>query len=123
MPAATPASTEISPFRIDVPQADLDDLHRRLERTRWPAAITETGWERGVPSSYLKQLAEYWRTGFDWRAQEARLNAYPQFTTEIDGQVIHFLHVRSPEPNAMPLLISHGWPGSVAEFLAIIATG
>src|SRR5262245_26428679 len=108
-------------FRLAVSQHDLDDLHMRLERTRWPATdLPNTGWSRGVPLGYLKGLAEYWRTGFDWRAQEARLNALPQFTTEIDGQPIHFLHVQSPEPDALPLLITHGYPSSVAEFLRIV---
>lgn len=110
----------ITPFRIDIPQADINDLHERLAATRWPSELPGTGWERGVPVEYLQGLAEYWRTGFDWRAQEARLNAFPQFTTEIDGQTIYFLHVRSPEPNALPLLMSHGWPGSVAELMRIV---
>ncbi|MBO2453557.1 epoxide hydrolase [Actinomadura barringtoniae] len=112
--------TEIRPFRIDVPQSDLDDLRERLGRTRWGAAIPGKGWERGVPEDYLRELAEYWRTEYDWRAHEAALNEYPQFTTEIDGANIHFLHVRSPEPNALPLLLTHGWPGSVVEFLDMI---
>ncbi|HEX6796192.1 MAG TPA: epoxide hydrolase [Ktedonobacterales bacterium] len=112
--------TTIHPFRINVPQADLDDLHARLAHTRWPGELPGVGWTRGVPLEYLKELAEYWRTGYDWRAWEAKLNAIPQFTTEIDGQTIHFLHVRSPEPNALPLVLTHGWPGSVAEFLDVI---
>ncbi len=114
------SSTSIEPFRIDIPQTDLDDLHTRLERTRWPSELPGSGWERGVPLAYLKSLADYWRNGFDWRAQEARLNAFPQFMTEIDGQPIHFLHVRSPEPDALPLIMSHGWPGSIAELMAIV---
>ena len=116
----SPAIPEIRDFRISIPQADLDDLADRLARTRWPATVAGTGWERGVPAGYLRELAEYWRGGFDWRAAEARLNAYPQFTTEIDGQQIHFLHVKSPEPDATPLLLIHGWPGSVVEFLHVI---
>jgi epoxide hydrolase len=115
-----PTTSEIKEFRIDVPQADLDDLADRLARTRWPASLPGTAWERGVPVDYLRELAEYWRNGFDWRAAEARLNSYPQYTTEIDGQKIHFLHVKSPEPSAMPLLLIHGWPGSVVEFLDVI---
>ncbi|SFJ92407.1 Pimeloyl-ACP methyl ester carboxylesterase [Streptosporangium canum] len=111
---------KITPFRIDIPQADLDDLRDRLDRTRWPDELPGTGWSYGVPSSYAKELAEYWRTAYDWRKQEAALNEHPQFTTEIDGQNIHFLHVRSPEPDALPLIITHGWPGSVAEFLKVI---
>lgn len=110
----------MKPFRIEVPQSDLDDLHRRLAATRWPDEPAGYGWERGVPLDYLKELAEYWRTGYDWRAAEARLNTYPQFITEIDGANVHFLHVRSPEPGAIPLLITHGWPGSVAEFLDVV---
>jgi pimeloyl-ACP methyl ester carboxylesterase len=111
---------QIRPFRIDVPQADLDDLHDRLDRTRWPRELPGVGWERGTPVGYLRELAGYWRHGFDWRAQEARLGRLPQFTTEIDGQEIHFLHVRSPEPDALPLLVSHGWPSTVVEFERII---
>jgi microsomal epoxide hydrolase len=110
----------MQPFRIDIPQADLDDLHRRIADTRWPDELPDVGWDRGVPVGYLKDLAEYWRTTYDWRAAEARLNAYPQFITEIDGADIHFVHVRSPEPDALPLLLTHGWPGSVAEFLDVI---
>jgi len=106
----------IRPFRIDIPQADLDDLRDRLERTRWPDELPD-GEERGVRLAYIKQLADYWRTGYDWRRTEARLNALPQFTTEIDGQTVHFFHVRSPEPDAFPLIATHGWPGSVMEFL------
>ncbi|MFI1718224.1 epoxide hydrolase family protein [Streptomyces litmocidini] len=108
------------PFRIAIPQAQLDDLHRRLDATRWPDELPGVGWDRGVPVGYLKELAEYWRTSFDWRAAEAQLNAYPQFVEEIDGAQVHFLHVTSPEPDATPLLLTHGWPGSVAEFLDVI---
>ncbi|MGR6975136.1 epoxide hydrolase family protein [Streptomyces cynarae] len=108
------------PFRIDIAQAQLDDLHRRLDATRWPDELPGVGWDRGVPLGYLKELAAHWRTSFDWRAAEAQLNAHPQFTEEIDGARIHFLHVRSPEPDATPLLLTHGWPGSVAEFLDVI---
>ncbi|MGH3242154.1 MAG: epoxide hydrolase family protein [Spirillospora sp.] len=113
-------SGEIRSFRIDVPEADLDDLRERLARTRWGAALPGEGWERGVPADYLRELVEYWRTSYDWRAHEAELNEIPQFITEIDGQSIHFLHVRSPEPDALPLLLCHGWPGSVVEFLDMI---
>jgi pimeloyl-ACP methyl ester carboxylesterase len=111
---------EIRPFRIQIPQADLDDLHERLARTRWPDELPGAGWSRGVPLGYLQDLAEYWRTTYDWREHEARLNELPQFTTEIDGQNVHFLHVGSPVPDALPLIISHGWPGSVVEFLDVI---
>jgi pimeloyl-ACP methyl ester carboxylesterase len=110
------ADTTIRPFLIDIPQADLDDLRERLERTRWPDELSDAE-DRGVRLAYVKQLADYWRTGYDWRRTEARLNAYPQFTTEIDGQNVHFLHVRSPEPDALPLIVTHGWPGSIMEFL------
>jgi len=110
----------MQPFHLDIPQADLDDLHRRLNDTRWPDELPDVGWHRGVPLGYLKELAEYWRTSYDWRAAEARLNSYPQFVTEIDGATVHFMHVRSAEPNALPLLLTHGWPGSVAEFLDVI---
>jgi pimeloyl-ACP methyl ester carboxylesterase len=114
-------NTEIRPFRIDIPQADLDDLRDRLARTRWIDELPGTGWERGVPASYLKDLAAYWAGKFDWRAAEAELNEYPQFITTIDGQKVHFLHVRSPRPDATPLLLIHGWPGSVADFLGMIS--
>jgi pimeloyl-ACP methyl ester carboxylesterase len=116
----TQTDAAIQPFQIAIPQADLDDLDRRLEGTRWPNELPGIGWNRGVPAEYLKGLAEYWRDGLDWRAQEARLNSFPQFLTEIDGQTIHFLHVTSPEPNALPLMLIHGWPGSFVEFIELI---
>jgi hypothetical protein len=106
-------STEIRPYRIDIPQSGLDDLAERLRRTRWTDPLPGAGWERGVPVDYLTELAAYWSTGYDWRKHEAELNAYPQYLTEIDGQQVHFLHVRSAEPAALPLVLSHGWPGSV----------
>ena len=112
--------TEIRPFQVEIPQADLDDLHDRLARTRWPDDLPGVGWSRGVPLGYLRELAEHWRTGFDWRKHEATLNQYPQFTTTIDRANLHFLHVRSPEPDPRPLLLLHGWPGSVVEFLEVI---
>ncbi len=111
---------EIRPYRIDIPQSTLDDLRDRLAGTRWPEQLPATGWERGVPVTYLKELAEYWAGGYDWRKHEAALNEYPQFTTTIDGQTIHFMHVRSAEPAALPLVLTHGWPGSVVEFLDVI---
>ena len=110
----------IHPFRIEIPQADLDYLHGRLASARWPGELPGTGWTRGVPLGYLTELAEYWRSQYDWRAAEAQLNTYPQFATVIDGQRIHFLHVRSSHPDAKPLLITHGFPSSVAEFLRLI---
>ncbi|WP_030546559.1 epoxide hydrolase family protein [Streptomyces albus] len=112
--------TDIRPFRAAVPQADLDDLRERLARTRWAGGLDGVGWDHGVPTGYLRTLADYWRTGYDWRRHEAELNTFPQFTTSVDGQNIHFLHVRSPEPDALPLIITHGWPGSVVEFLDVI---
>jgi epoxide hydrolase len=112
--------TDLRPFRIDIPEADLADLRARLDRTRWADDLPEAGWDYGVPAAHVRKLAGYWRDGFDWRRQEARLNAYPQFTTALDGQHVHFLHVRSPEPGALPLILTHGWPGSVAEFLDVI---
>jgi pimeloyl-ACP methyl ester carboxylesterase len=113
-------TAEIRPFRIEVPQAKRDDLRDRLDRTRWPGEVPGIGWTRGVPLDYLKDLADYWANGFDWRAQETQLNELPQFVTTIDGQNVHFLHIRSPEPDAMPLIICHGYPGSVVEFVDII---
>jgi pimeloyl-ACP methyl ester carboxylesterase len=113
-------NTDIEPFRIDIPQSLLDDLWDRLARTRWPDELPGVGWSYGVPLEYVKKLADYWRTDYDWRAWEARLNEYPQFTTTIDGQSVHFLHVRSPEPGALPLIATHGWPGSIAEYLDVI---
>ncbi|GAB2653028.1 epoxide hydrolase family protein [Kribbella swartbergensis] len=106
-------------FRIEVPDAAVDELDERLRRTRWPRQLPEVGWKRGVPVDYLRYVVERWKA-YDWRAWEARLNRYPQFTTRIDNQTIHFLHVRSREPDALPLIITHGWPGSVAEFLPIL---
>ena len=118
---STIAMQEIEQFRIDIPQQDLDDLAERLARTRWPSVLPGPAWQRGVPVGYLRDLAAYWQDGFDWRAQEEQLNSIPQYTTQIDGQTIHFQHVRSPEPDAMPLLLIHGWPGSIVEFLHVIA--
>ncbi len=118
--SATSNATEIRPFRIDIPQASLDDLRARLESTRWPDQLPGVGWDYGIPLDYVQQLANYWRTSYDWRVHERTLNDFPQFTTMIDGQCAHFLHVRSPEPDAMPLIITHGWPGSIVEFINII---
>jgi pimeloyl-ACP methyl ester carboxylesterase len=112
--------SEVQPFRIDIPQADLDDLRDRLARTRWPDQLPGAGWDYGIPLDYVRELAGYWRTGYDWRVHEARLNAFGQFTTTIDGQRIHFLHVRSAVPGALPLIITHGWPGSIVEFMNVI---
>ncbi len=111
---------EIQEFRVDVPQADLDDLAVRLDRARWTDELPGVGWSYGTPMAEVRRLAEYWRSGYDWRRWEALLNAHPQFTTVIDGQPIHFLHVRSPQADAFPLILTHGWPGSVVEFLRMI---
>ncbi|SUA73500.1 Epoxide hydrolase N terminus [Nocardia otitidiscaviarum] len=113
-------STEITPFRIEIPQRQLDDLRARLDAARLPAPLPGDDWDTGVPTHWLRELVDYWRTEYDWRAAEDRINRHPQFTTEIDGQRIHFLHVRSPEPDAVPLLMTHGWPGSIVEFLEVI---
>jgi pimeloyl-ACP methyl ester carboxylesterase len=111
---------ELRPYRVEFPQSDLDDLVDRLGRTRWPDELPGAGWDYGVPPAWVKEVAEYWRTAFDWRAYEARLNRYPQYVTAIDGTDVHFLHVTSPEPDALPLVLTHGWPGSVVEFLDMI---
>src|SRR5688572_3641493 len=113
-------SADTKPFRIEIPETELVDLKHRLARTRWTSELPDVGWSRGVPVGYLRELAEYWRDSYDWRKYEARLNAFPHFTTGIDGQRIHFVHARSPEPEAIPLIMSHGWPGSVVEFMNII---
>jgi pimeloyl-ACP methyl ester carboxylesterase len=112
--------TEIHTFRIAIPQADLDDLHYRLSHTRWPNAMPDAGWKYGVSLEYVKQLADYWENEYDWREHEARLNKFPQFMTTIDGANVHFLHVRSPEPDALPLILTHAWPSSIVEFLELI---
>lgn len=110
----------ITPFRVEIPQADLDDLHERLDRVRWPDELPDVGWDLGIPLARVRELATYWREKFDWRAQEAALNQYPQYVTEIDGQSVHFLHIKSPRQDALPLILTHGWPGSVLEFLDVI---
>jgi len=110
----------ITPFRIEVPEAELLDLRERLERTRWPEAEPVDDWSQGVPLAYMRDLCEYWAHGYDWRATEARLNALPQFRAEIDGLGIHFIHLRSTNPDALPLVLTHGWPGSIVEFSKVI---
>ncbi|MFH5802194.1 epoxide hydrolase family protein [Haladaptatus sp. CMAA 1911] len=112
--------TDIHPFRIDIPESKLDDLQNRLAHTRWPDQLPSDGWSRGVPVDYLKDLTEYWQTSYDWHEHEAKLNEFPQFTTTIDGQTIHFLDIRSEESDALPLILTHGWPGSIVEFLDVI---
>jgi pimeloyl-ACP methyl ester carboxylesterase len=111
---------EVHPFRLEVPEAELQDLRDRLASTRWPEPATVGDWSQGVPLGYLRELCSYWAEGYDWRATEARLNALPQFRTELDGLGFHLLHVRSPHPDALPLVLTHGWPGSVVEFLKAI---
>ncbi|MGN9910204.1 epoxide hydrolase family protein [Phytohabitans sp. LJ34] len=108
------------PFQIDIPPSDIDELHRRIAATRWPDEIPDTGWSRGVPVGYLRDLADYWRTGYDWPATQRRLNRIPQFFTEIDGVGVHFLHVRSRVAGATPLLLTHGWPSTGFEFVDIL---
>ena len=107
-------------FRIDVPESVLADLRKRLAGTRWPEPLPGDAWERGASLQYLKELCAYWRTEYDWRKHEAALNAYPQFICKIDGVDIHFWHVRSKEPSALPLVLVHGWPGSIFEFHHLI---
>jgi epoxide hydrolase len=111
---------QIGGFRIEVPQPALDDLRYRLERVRWPSEIPGVGWARGVPVGYLKRLLDYWLRSYDWRSWEAKLNEFPQFKTQIDGQNIHFLHVTSSQPDAVPLIVTHGWPGSIVEFMDVL---
>jgi len=110
----------VTPFRIAVSDDVLDDLKSRLRRTRWPEAELVDDWSQGAPLRWIKDICRYWAESYDWRSREARLNRFAQFTTEIDGLGIHFIHVRSPHPNAMPLIITHGWPGSVVEFHKVI---
>ncbi len=130
---AAASDAEIRPFRVDIPQAELDDLQNRLAHTRWANELppepaegrvqtgpVPPGWEYGVPLDYVKRLVAYWHNSYDWRVWEAKINSYPQFTTRIDGQNIHFLHVRSSEPGATPLILTHGWPNSCVEYLDLI---
>jgi len=115
----TGAGAAIEPFTIAVPQSELDDLHERLRRTRWPDAETSHDWNQGAPLAKVRELCAYWLDRYDWRRCERQLNAVPQFKTVIDGLGVHFLHIRSPEPNALPLIMTHGWPGSVIEFMKV----
>lgn len=117
--------TDITPFRIDASDADLDELRRRLRDTRWPEVETVDDWSQGIPLSYVQELCRYWADDYEWRTREARLNEFPQFTTPIDIPDVetidvHFIHVRSPHDEARPLLMTHGWPGSIAEFQDVI---
>ena len=111
----------IRPFTLEVPQAALDDLKARLAATRWPEKETVDDWDQGMPLAYAQELAAYWRDEYDWRRIEMRLNALPNFLATVDGLDIHFLHIRSANPQARPLILTHGWPGSVLEFLDVIA--
>lgn len=110
----------IHPFALAVPQANLDDLHARIDRTRWPERETVDDWSQGVPLDALRALVDYWRGGYDWRACEARLNGFGQFVTELDGLDVHFIHARSRHEQARPIILTHGWPGSVIEFMGVI---
>ncbi len=112
--------SDIRPFTLAVPQSAIDDLYRRIDMTRWPEREPVSDWSQGTPLSALKELVDFWRNDYDWRACEARLNALGQHMTEIDGLEIHFLHVRSSRADAVPLIMTHGWPGSVIEFLGAI---
>src|SRR5919109_3649979 len=114
------ARTAVRPFRIDVPEEELVDLRRRILATRWPERETVADQSQGVQLATIQELARYWATAYDWRKCEAKLNALPQFMTEIDGLDIHFIHVRSPNENALPLIITHGRPGSVIEMLNVV---
>jgi hypothetical protein len=114
------ASEQITPFRLAVSDDELTDLSDRLRRTRWPDRAPVDDWSQGIPLPLVRSLCRYWLEDYDWRAREARMNGFAQFRTEIDGLGIHFLHVRSPHPGAMPLLLTHGWPGSFVEFLDVI---
>src|SRR2546428_9221183 len=117
IPAAT---KDIVPFKVDVPQAALDDLKERLANTRWPDKETVTDWSQGVPLTKAQSLVEYWRTRYEWRPVERTLNGLPQFRTQVDGLGVHFIHVRSKHENALPVIMTHGWPGSVIAFLEVI---
>ena len=113
-------NTDITPFQIAIPESDLDDQPTRLEHTRWPESELVDDWTQGIPLSYLKEVCDYWKTSYNWRTVEKRLNALPQYTTKIDGLDVYFIHIRSSNEDARPLLLTHGWPGSVIEFLKVI---
>ena len=113
-------SDEIKPFRIDVSDAVLDDLRFRLRHTRWPEAEVVDDWSQGVPLAWIQDICRYWAEAYDWRAREAALNRFDQFVTTLDGLDVHFIHARSPHPEALPLIMTHGWPGSIVEFHKVI---
>ena len=110
----------IEPFTVDIPEAELEALLQRLQHTRWPERETTDSWEQGVPLAYARELAAHWSSQYDWRRFETLLNSWPQYTTDMDGIDIHFIHRRSPEANALPLILSHGWPSSITEFRKVI---
>ncbi|HBD12832.1 MAG TPA: epoxide hydrolase, partial [Porticoccaceae bacterium] len=114
-------SGDITPFKIDIGDDILADLKERLKNTRWPEKETVDGWSQGIPLAYTQELANYWLNDYDWRSREARLNAFDQFTTRLDGIDFHFIHERSPHSQAKPLVMTHGWPGSIVEFQKVIA--
>ena len=120
MSSTVEPAPEIRPFHVDIPEEKLTDLRRRIEATQWPEKETVADQSQGVPLATIQKLARYWATEYDWRKCEAKLNALPQFTTEIDGLDIHFIHVRSEYDDALPLIVNHGWPGSIIEQLKII---
>src|SRR5436190_12458395 len=120
MSSTVETHTEIRPFQVDVPEEKLAELRRRIDATRLPSKELVADRSQGVQLATIQELARYWTTDYDWRTCEARLNALPQFTTEIDGVEIHFIHVRSPHEHALPLLVTHGWPGSVIELLETV---
>src|SRR6187431_516592 len=113
-------NVEVRPFRVDVPEAELDDLRRRIKATRFPEKEAVADFSQGVQLALIQEIARYWASDYDWRKVETKLNSYPQFITEIDGLDIHFIHVRSQHDNALPLIVTHGWPGSIIEQLKII---
>jgi Epoxide hydrolase N terminus. len=119
-PPAKPEPAPIRPFKMHVPDRVLIDLRRRLAEANWPDQLPGTTWEYGADIKKVRELADYWQNGYDWRAQEAKINQFDQFTTEIDGQQIYFIHQRSPRPDAIPLMLIHGWPGSILEFEKLI---
>ena len=110
-------SNAITSFEIQIPDAELEDLRRRLAATRWPDRETVDDWSQGIPLAYVQEVVGYWGEKYDWRAREARLNSFPQFKTNIGGLDIHFIHAVSPEEDALPLVMTHGWPGPIVEFL------
>ena len=113
-------NTDITPFKIAIPESDLDDLQTRLDRTRWPESEVVDDWSQGIPLSYIKEVCDYWRTSYNWRTIEKRLNELPQYSTKLDDLDIYFIHIRSSKEDARPLLLTHGWPGSIIEFLKVI---